>query len=77
MPAKPSAPVDTRVIYYGNNLQALPKVPEGYVDLIRVDPPFDFNRNHEVRRTGRKRQTTRRYQPIADGMIQVLFELFV
>jgi DNA modification methylase len=45
---KPSALVDTRVIYCGDNLDQLEKLPEACVDLIYVDPPFNSNRNYEV-----------------------------
>ena len=46
--AKPSALVDTRVIYYGDNLEQLRKLPPACVDLICIDPPFNSNRNYEV-----------------------------
>jgi site-specific DNA-methyltransferase (adenine-specific) len=45
---KPSAIVDTRVIYCGDNLDQLKKFPDGCVDLIYIDPPFNSNRNYEV-----------------------------
>lgn len=45
---KPSSLVDTRVIYCGDNLEQLPKLPDGSVDLIYIDPPFNSNRNYEV-----------------------------
>jgi DNA modification methylase len=45
---RPSAFVDTRVIYCGDNLEQLKKLPEGCVDLIYIDPPFNSNRNYEV-----------------------------
>ena len=48
MPVKPSALVDTRVIYCGDNLDQLRKLPDGCVDLIYIDPPFNSNRNYEV-----------------------------
>jgi len=49
MPApKPSALVDTRVIYCGDNLDQLSKLPDACVDLIYIDPPFNSNRNYEV-----------------------------
>ena len=48
MPAKPSAVIDTRVIYCGDNLDQLRKLPDGCVDLIYIDPPFNSNRNYEV-----------------------------
>jgi DNA modification methylase len=48
VPAKPSALVDTRVIYCGDNLEQLRKLPEGCIDLIYIDPPFNSNRNYEV-----------------------------
>jgi len=45
---KPSAILDTRVIYCGDNLEQLKKLPENCVDLIYIDPPFNSNRNYEV-----------------------------
>src|SRR5687767_4181214 len=45
---KPSAVVDTRVIYCGDNLEQLAKLPDACVDLIYIDPPFNSNRNYEV-----------------------------
>jgi DNA modification methylase len=47
-PAKPSSLVDTRVIYCGDNLDQLRKLPDRCVDLIYIDPPFNSNRNYEV-----------------------------
>src|SRR5271157_350339 len=46
--AKPSAVVDTRVIYCGDNLEQLKKLPDACIDLIYIDPPFNSNRNYEV-----------------------------
>jgi 16S rRNA G966 N2-methylase RsmD len=43
-----SALVDTRVIYCGDNLEQLKKLPDECVDLIYIDPPFNSNRNYEV-----------------------------
>jgi len=48
MVGKPSALIDTRVIYCGDNLEQLRKQPENSVDLIYIDPPFNSNRNYEV-----------------------------
>ena len=45
---KHSSLVDTRVIYCGDNLEQLKKLPDGCVDLIYIDPPFNSNRNYEV-----------------------------
>jgi len=45
---KPSALVDTRVIYCGDNLDQLQKLPDACVDLIYIDPPFNSNRNYEI-----------------------------
>jgi DNA modification methylase len=45
---RPSKLVDTRVIYCGDNLDQLKKLPDGCVDLIYIDPPFNSNRNYEV-----------------------------
>lgn len=43
-----SAVIDTRVIYCGDCLEQLRKLPEACVDLIYIDPPFNSNRNYEV-----------------------------
>ena len=40
-PGKPSALLDTRVIYCGDNLEQLKKLPDNCVDLIYIDPPFN------------------------------------
>ena len=45
---KPSSLVDTRVIYCGDNLEQLKKLPDACVDLSYIDPPFNSNRNYEV-----------------------------
>src|ERR1035437_8375902 len=45
---KPSALVDTRVIYCGDNLDQLKKLPDACIDLIYIDPPFNSNRNYEI-----------------------------
>ena len=45
---RPSALVDTRVIYCGDNLEQLSKLPDGCIDLVYIDPPFNSNRNYEV-----------------------------
>ncbi len=45
---KPSSLVDTRVVYCGDNLEQLQKLPAACVDLIYIDPPFNSNRNYEV-----------------------------
>jgi DNA modification methylase len=46
--SKQSAVIDTRVIYCGDNLEQLRKLPDACVDLIYIDPPFNSNRNYEV-----------------------------
>jgi len=46
--ARPSSLIDTRVIYCGDNLDQLRKLPDACVDLIYIDPPFNSNRNYEV-----------------------------
>ncbi len=45
---KRSAVVDTGVVYCGDNLDQLRKLPDGCVDLVYIDPPFNSNRNYEV-----------------------------
>jgi DNA modification methylase len=46
--SKPSSLIDTRVIYCGDNLEQLKKLPDSCIDLIYIDPPFNSNRNYEV-----------------------------
>ena len=43
-----SVVIDTRVIYCGDNLDQLRKLPDGCVDLIYIDPPFNSNQDYEV-----------------------------
>ncbi len=45
---RPSSLLDTRIIYCGDCLDQLAKLPDGCVDLIYIDPPFNSNRNYEV-----------------------------
>src|ERR1035437_11011245 len=46
--ARPSSLLDTRVVYCGDNLEQLAKLPDACVDLIYIEPPFNSNRNYEV-----------------------------
>ena len=46
---RPSALLDTRVVYCGDNLEQLAKLPDACVDLIYIDPPFNSNRTIEER----------------------------
>jgi site-specific DNA-methyltransferase (adenine-specific) len=48
MSRRPSSLVDTRIIYCGDCLDQLQRLPEACVDLIYIDPPFNSNRNYEV-----------------------------
>jgi hypothetical protein len=45
---RPSSLLDTRVIYSGDCLDQLCRLPDACVDLIYIDPPFNSNRNYEV-----------------------------
>src|ERR1039457_3213358 len=45
---RPSPLLDTKIIYCGDCHDQLRKLPEGSVDLIYIDPPFNSNRNYEV-----------------------------
>jgi DNA modification methylase len=47
---KPSAldGIPTQIIYCGDNLNQLHKLPDACVDLAYIDPPFNSNRNYEV-----------------------------
>lgn len=46
--ARPSSVVDARVVYCGDNLDQLARLPDGCIDLVYIDPPFNSNRNYEV-----------------------------
>jgi DNA modification methylase len=43
-----SSLIDTKVIYCGDCLDRLKKLPPSCVDLVYIDPPFNSNRNYEV-----------------------------
>jgi 16S rRNA G966 N2-methylase RsmD len=40
--------VRTSVIYCGDCLDQLKRLPDACVDLVYIDPPFNSNRNYEV-----------------------------
>lgn len=40
--------METGVLYRNDNLERLPSLPDGSVDLIYLDPPFFSNRVYEV-----------------------------
>ncbi len=46
--ARPSSLLDTRIVYCGDCLDQLKKLPDTCVDLCYIDPPFNSNRNYEV-----------------------------
>jgi DNA modification methylase len=45
---KRSSLIDTGVVYCGDNIDQLKKLPDACIDLIYIDPPFNSNRNYEV-----------------------------
>ncbi|MEK6674859.1 MAG: DNA methyltransferase, partial [Planctomycetota bacterium] len=45
---RPSKLLDTRVVYCGDCLDQLKKLPDACIDLIYIDPPFNSNRNYEI-----------------------------
>lgn len=45
---RPSALLETHVVYCGDNLEQLAKLPDHCVDLNYIDPPFNSNRNYKV-----------------------------
>jgi hypothetical protein len=64
-PQRASSLLDTRVIYCGDNLEQLAKLPDACVDLIYIDPPawpkplrrgegppFNSNRNYDGGQSG-------------------------
>jgi DNA modification methylase len=46
--AKPSSLIDTRIVYCGDCLEQLKRLPDDCIDLCYIDPPFNSNRNYEV-----------------------------
>ena len=46
--ARPSALLDTRIVYCGDCLEQLQELPDDCVDLIYIDPPFNSNQDYEV-----------------------------
>ncbi len=46
--ARTRALIDTQVIYCGDNLDQLAKLPNACIDLTYIDPPFNSNRNYET-----------------------------
>lgn len=48
--AKPSALLDTRVVYCGDCLEQLRNLPDACVDLVYLDPPFNCNNQAAIRR---------------------------
>lgn len=45
---RPSSLIDTRIIYCGDCLDQLKRLPDDSIDLCYIDPPFNSNRNYEV-----------------------------
>jgi 16S rRNA G966 N2-methylase RsmD len=41
---KSSPLIDTRIIYCGDNLDQMRKLPDACVDLIYIDPPFTLRK---------------------------------
>jgi hypothetical protein len=54
VPAEPSAVIDTRVIYCGDNLDPRKKLPDGCVDLIYIDSQFNSTQLRVLWRDGRR-----------------------
>ena len=72
---KPSSLLDTRLIYCGDNLDQLKKLPDACVDLIYIDPPFNSNRNYEVfwgrqKKNGPLRIGTNPRKPISSSCVR-------
>jgi 16S rRNA G966 N2-methylase RsmD len=57
---KPSALLDTRVIYCGDCLEQLKQLSGACVDLIYIDPPFNSNRNYDPRKFWARRRRSAR-----------------
>jgi hypothetical protein len=39
-------------LFYGDNLDVLRDLPDGFVDLVYLDPPFNSNARDDVRARG-------------------------
>jgi hypothetical protein len=50
-------PLETNVIYCGDCLKQLEKIPSESIDLIYIAPPFSSNRNYVVLARARAGQT--------------------
>jgi len=48
MTARGQVPVETNLIYCGDNLEVLARFPDKSVDLIYADPPFFSNKQYEI-----------------------------
>ncbi|TWT46204.1 Modification methylase BamHI [Phycisphaerae bacterium RAS1] len=46
--SRPSALLDMRVIYCGDNLELLANLPDKCIDVFYIDPPFNSNCNYEI-----------------------------
>ena len=47
-PAQPLSMLDTQAIHCGDNLKKLREMPDAWVDLVYIDPPFNSNRLYET-----------------------------
>src|SRR5687767_10399822 len=70
------ADIDTAVIYCGDNIDELRRLPDGCVDLIYIDPPFNSNRNYEVfwGETKERRASKRKPQSRVEGFFPLAAE---
>ena len=66
-PAKPSALLDTRIVYCGDNLEQFAKLPDTCMDLIYMDPPFNSNRNYGQSLSGTIWGETKEKRAFEDG----------
>jgi DNA modification methylase len=56
------ARVDSEVVYCGDNLDQLAKLPDACVDLVYIDPPFNSSRNYEVFWTNEEKREKRAFE---------------
>src|SRR6185369_9915249 len=64
---KPSALLDTRVIYCGDCLEQLRNLPDQCVDLIYIDPPFNSNRCGKMGQRKKESEEKRGHSYFLDG----------
>jgi len=67
-PPEPAREVPASVIYCRDCLEELKRLPDGCIDLVYLDPPFNSNRNYELFWGGIHEEREHRYR----GMVKLI-----